>query len=360
MPTSRRFTLREIAEHVGGAVLGEPQVAITGVSNPAGAGPGDLVFVEDESYLASLGSSRAAAAIIAEGIDLPPGMSGIRVRHPALAMARALEILFPPERTFREVSPQAFVGRGVVLGEDVGIGPGVYLGDGVRIGRGTEIHPGTTIGRGASIGQDCVFYSGVHIYQGVSIGNRVRLHSGCVIGADGFGFIQERVESFPEEPIRQHKVQQVGTVVIEDDVEIGANTTIDRAALEVTSIGKGTKIDNLVMIGHNVRIGRHVILVAQCGIAGSSVLEDYVTLGGQSGVVGHIRLGRGAMAAAQSGVTKSVPAGLTVWGMPAFDIRRARKALALLEHLPEYRKLLLELEERLDRLENGPGAGGST
>jgi UDP-3-O-[3-hydroxymyristoyl] glucosamine N-acyltransferase len=357
MPTSRRFTLREIAEHVGGSVVGEPQVAITGVSPPDRAGPGDLIFVDGEKHLESLGASRAAAAIVAEGVDLPPGMSGIRVRQPALAMARALQILFPRERAFREVSPQAFLGRAVVLGEEVGIGPGAYVGDGVRVGRGTEIHPGATVGRGAVIGEDCILHSGAHVYHGVSIGNRVVIHSGAVIGADGFGFVQEKVEGSVDEPVRHRKMEQVGTVLIEDDVEIGANATIDRAALEATVIARGTKVDNLVMIAHNCRIGRHVILVAQSGIAGSSVLEDYVTIGGQSGVAGHVHLGRGVMVGAKSGVTKDVPAGATLLGSPAFDIRHARRALALVPNLPEYRRALIEVQKRVDRLEAGQKGG---
>jgi UDP-3-O-[3-hydroxymyristoyl] glucosamine N-acyltransferase len=357
MPTSRRFTLGEIAEHVGGALVGDPGVAITGVATPLSAGPGDLIYIDGELHLRDLAKSRATAAIVGEGIDLPGGMHGIRVRQPALAMATALEVLFPRERTFRDVSPHAFLGRGVVLGEDVGIGPGVYIGDGVRIGRGTEVHPTATIGRGTQIGDACVIHSGVHIYHGVTIGNRVVIHSGAVIGADGFGFIQERVQGPPDEPVRHRKVEQVGTVLIGDDVEIGANTTIDRAALEATVVGRGSKIDNLVMIGHNVQVGRHALLVAQAGIAGSSVLEDYVTMGGQAGVVGHLRIGQGGMVGAKSGVTKSVPAGMVVFGTPAFDIRKARKSHALLEHLPEFRKALLEIQKRLDRME-APGEKG--
>ena len=320
----------------------------------SGAGPDDLVFVDSPRFLADLQASRAGVAIVPEEVDPPAGMSGIRVRQPALCMAPALGVLSPHQRTFHGVSPQAALGEGVELGPEVGIGPQVYIGDGVKIGKGTEIHPGATVGRGSTIGEDCLIHSGVHIYHETTIGSRVIVHSGAVLGADGFGFVQEILSgphAAPEEPLRHRKVRQVGRVVIEDDVEIGANTTIDRAALDVTRIGRGTKIDDQVMVGHNCSVGRHCILVGQSGISGSTVIGDYVTIAGQAGLAGHLKVGSRVVVGAQSGVTKDIPEGQIVLGSPAIDSRQARKSLTLIDSLPEFKKTIAAHEKRLKKLE---------
>jgi UDP-3-O-[3-hydroxymyristoyl] glucosamine N-acyltransferase len=359
---SRTITVRELASRVTGDVVGNPEVIISGVASLDSARPGDLVYVESAKYAGALASTRASAAILPEGIEPPAGLPAIRVRQPALAMAQALEILRPFERTFDGVSPQAALGKDVVLGEGVAIGPHVYVGDGVHIGRGTEIHPGATIGRRSMVGEDCVLHAGVHIYDGVTIGNRVIIHAGSVIGADGFGYIQENVSAAgapADAPIRHRKVRQIGRVVIEDDVEIGANTTIDRAALDVTRIGSGSKIDNLVQIGHNCRLGRHCIIVGQAGLSGSCVLGDYATIAGQAGLAGHLTVGARAVVGAQAGVTKDVPDGKYVLGSPAIeDFRAAKRALALIESLPEFKKAIASHEQRLTRLEGGAGGAG--
>ncbi|MBI4601358.1 MAG: UDP-3-O-(3-hydroxymyristoyl)glucosamine N-acyltransferase [Planctomycetes bacterium] len=351
---SRTYTVREIAANIGGEVLGDPERRISGVCSLRAAEREHLVFVDSPKHLEDLRASRAGCALVPEGIEPPPDMSGIRVRQPAHAMARAVDILAPPARSFEGVSPQAVLGKGVELGPGVGIGPMVYIGDGVRIGRGTEVHPGVTVGRGATIGEDCVLHSGVHVYHETAIGNRVIIHSGAVLGADGFGFVQEKapgVDSESEEPLRHRKVRQVGRVVIEDDVEIGANTTIDRAALHETRVRRGTKIDDLVMIGHNCTVGRHCILVAQAGISGSTTLGDYVTIAGQAGIAGHLRIGTRAVVGAQSGVTKDIGDAQIVLGSPAIDARQARKALTLIDSLPEFKKSIAAHEKRLAKLE---------
>ncbi len=349
----RGFTVQQIAAHTSGTLVGDANRIITGVSAPASAGPADLVFVDAERYLDDLRASRAGAALVAHEMHLPEGMTGIQVADPALAMARAIDLLVPHRRTFIGVSPHAFIGNNVDLGATVGIGPGVFVGDDVRIGAGTEIHPGVSIGRGTTIGGDCLIYAGVHIYHDTTIGDRVILHSGVVIGADGFGYVRERMAepTTENEPLRHRKVRQVGRVVIEDDVEIGANTTVDRAALDVTRIGRGTKIDNLVTIGHNCDIGRHCIIIGQAGISGSTTVEDYVTIAGQAGLTGHLRIGTKAVIGAQSGVTKSVGAGQVVLGSPAVEANRAKKALALLDSLPEFKKRLAVHERRVAALE---------
>jgi UDP-3-O-[3-hydroxymyristoyl] glucosamine N-acyltransferase len=345
---------------VAGDVLGDPDVVVSRVASLESADAGDLVYVDSAKYAGALSLSKASAAILPEGIDPPAGMAAIRVRQPALAAAQALEMLCPFERTFVGISPQAAMGTNVVLGEDVSIGPHAYVGDDVRIGRGTEIHPNATIGRGSVVGDDCVLHSGVHIYDGVTIGNRVIIHAGAVIGADGFGYVQENMSASgapPDEPVRHRKVRQVGRVVIEDDVEIGANTTIDRAALDITRIGRGSKIDNLVQVAHNCLIGRHCIIVGQAGLSGSCVLGDYATIAGQAGLAGHLTVGARAVVGAQAGVTKDIPDGQYVLGSPAIeDFRRAKRALSLIESLPEFKKTIASHEQRLARLEGGGGS----
>jgi UDP-3-O-[3-hydroxymyristoyl] glucosamine N-acyltransferase len=356
---SRTITVRELASRVAGEALGDANVVVSGAASLESAGPGDLVYVDAAKYAAGLLSTKASAAILPDGVEPPPGMAAIRVRQPALAMAQALDMLFPFERTFDGVSPQAAIGKSVVMAEGVAVGPLAYIGDDVRIGRGTEIHPGATIGRGSVVGEDCVLHSGVHIYDGVTIGSRVIIHAGAVIGADGFGYIQENV-SAPgapsDEPVRHRKVRQIGRVVIEDDVEIGANATIDRAAFDVTRIGRGSKIDNLVQVAHNCLIGRHCVIVGQAGLSGSCVLGDYVTIAGQAGLAGHLTLGARSVVGAQAGVTKDVPEGKYVLGSPAIDFRQAKKALSLIESLPEFKKTIASHEQRLVRLEGGGGS----
>jgi UDP-3-O-[3-hydroxymyristoyl] glucosamine N-acyltransferase len=354
---SRTITVRELASLVTGDVVGNPELVVMRVASLESAGPGDLVYVDSPRYSGALLRTKASAAILPEGIEPPSGMSAIRVRQPALAMAQALEILHPFERTMVGISSHAAIGDDVELGEGVAIGSHASVGDRVRIGRGTEIHPNATVGRGSIIGDDCVIHAGVHIYHGVTIGNRVIIHAGAVIGADGFGYIQESVSASgapADEPIRHRKVRQIGAVVIEDDVEIGANTTIDRAALDVTRIGCGSKIDNLVQIGHNCLIGRHCIIVGQAGLSGSCVLGDYATLAGQAGLAGHLTVGARAVVGAQAGVTKDVPDGKFVLGSPAIeDFRSAKRALSLIESLPEFKKAIASHEQRLTRLEGG-------
>jgi UDP-3-O-[3-hydroxymyristoyl] glucosamine N-acyltransferase len=347
----RKLTAREIAERTGGEVEGDPDRLISGARAVESAGPEDLVYVDGPQYLEALQKSRAGAVLAAEGVEVPAGITVIRVRQPSVAFASILDALFPRERAFHGVAPGAFVGKDVELGAGVGIGPGAYIGDGARIGARTEVHPCATVAPGVVIGEDCVLHSGVHIYSRVRIGSRVRIHSGAVIGADGFGYVQERIRDEAGDGVRHRKVPQVGIVDIEDDVEIGANTTIDRAALEFTRIGRGSKIDNLAMVGHNVIVGSHCLIVAQAGISGSTVLGDYVTVAGQAGIVGHITIGSRATIAAQAGVSKSVPEEGVVVGSPAMDIRSGRRALPLIERLPEYKRAISELTKRIEKLE---------
>ena len=241
------------------------------------------------------------------------------------------------------------------IGKEVNIYPTAVLEDGVRVGDRTDIYPGVYVGPNSTLGADCLIHPRVTIYEGSSIGDRVIIHAGVVLGADGFGFVPEPQGEDPAEPIHHLKIPQVGRVVIEDDVEIGANTTIDRATLAATVIGQGTKIDNLVMVGHNSSVGRHGILVGQVGISGSTTIGNYVTIAGQAGLVGHIHVGDGATIVAQAGVTKDVGAGKTVIGAPALDSKEGRLAYRLIGRLPQLKKTINDLQRRVERLERGEG-----
>jgi UDP-3-O-[3-hydroxymyristoyl] glucosamine N-acyltransferase len=347
------YTVALLAEAVGGILVGDGSRPVVRVATPAAAGPQDLIYIDSARHLAELRASGAGSAVVPRDVLPPPGMSGIQVDRPASAIARILELLVPSARAFHQVSPQAVVDAGAVVAPDAGVGPFVYIGPGARIGRRTEVHPGSTIGRGVTIGDDCIIYSGVHIYPETVIGDRVVLHSGVVLGADGFGFVQEPAPGGAP-GVCHRKVPHVGRVVIEDDVEIGANTAIDRAMLEDTRIGAGTKIDDLVMIGHNCQIGRHCIVVGQAGISGSSTVGDEATIAGQAGLADHVRIGRRATVGAQAGVTKNVADEGVVLGSPAMPVRNARRALPLIERLPEIRKQLAAHEGRLERLERAP------
>jgi UDP-3-O-[3-hydroxymyristoyl] glucosamine N-acyltransferase len=345
-----------VAHAVGGRIRGDGARRVAGVATPATAGPDDLIYIDSPRHAGALQATRAAVALVPPEVQTPAGMTAIEVVRPAGAIARALEIMMPAGRAFEGVSPQAFVDPTAVIECDVGIGPFVYVGPGSRIGRGTQIHPGSTIARDVTIGRDCVLHSGVHVYAGTEIGSRVILHSGVVLGADGFGFVAEPATAGGATAVSHRKVPHVGRVIVEDDVEIGANTSINRAMLDETRIGAGTKIDDLVMVGHNCRIGRHCIIVAQAGISGSSTIGDHATLAGQAGIADHVTVGAGATVGAQAGVTKDVPAGGLVLGSPAIDVRSARRALPLIEHLPAMRRSLAAHDARLERLERQAGA----
>jgi UDP-3-O-[3-hydroxymyristoyl] glucosamine N-acyltransferase len=348
-----QVTAAKVAHAVGGTLRGDGARRIAGVAPPATAGPEDLIYIDSLRHAEALGSTRAAVALVPPNVTPPAGITVIEVARPAVAIARALELIAPARRAFDDVSPQASVDPTATLEAEVGIGPFVYVGPGARIGRRTQVYPGSTIGRDVSIGADCVLYSGVHVYERTAIGDRVILHSGVVLGADGFGFVPEMAATGATTAVSHRKVPHVGRVIIEDDVEIGANTSVDRAMLDETRIGAGTKIDDLVMVGHNCRVGRHCIIVAQAGIAGSSTIGDHATLAGQAGIADHVTIGAGATVGAQAGVTKDVPAGGVVMGSPAIDGRSARRAYPLIEHLPAMRKLLAALEARLRQEDPG-------
>ncbi len=343
-----RFTLREIAEMVGGRVEGDPDTVITGVSGVKEADEGDITFIAKPKYLALLHESKASAVVVGEDLpdDLP--IPAVRVKNPDMAFATIVNsIAPPPPKVERGIHPSAQIGEGVELGEGVSIQAFVVIRDGAKIGDGTVVMPGVFIGEQTVIGRDCLIEPNVTIRERISIGDRVIIHSGTVIGSDGFGF--STVEGV------HHKIPQIGTVEIGDDVEIGANVTIDRARFDKTVIGKGTKIDNLVQIAHNVVIGEHSIIVAQTGISGSTVIGKNVVLAGQSGVIGHITVGDNVVAAGRAGITKDVPPNTVVSGFPAQPHEREKKLQAYARKLPDLFNMLRELQEEVERLKKERG-----
>jgi UDP-3-O-[3-hydroxymyristoyl] glucosamine N-acyltransferase len=348
----RPVSLGEIAQAIGGKVVGDPSKPIRGMRALQQATAEDLAFLDPKNEeMVKLLPQCAAGAVIADtGVVLPPALGAIRIDPPHLGLARALAFLYPRARASIGVSPAAHVAGGARIGPETNIFPGAYVGEEARIGARTDVYPGAYIGSGVTVGDDCIIYPNVTVYDGCEIGSRVILHGGVVIGADGFGFTPEPGTD-PREPFRHRKIPQVGKVVIEDDVEVGANTTIDRATLDATVIGKGTKIDNLVMVAHNCTVGGHSILVSQCGIAGSTTIGNYVTVAAQAGLVGHIRVGDRAVITARAGVTKSIEDGKVVIGAPAMDIKEGRLAFGLVPRLPEFKKGIAELRKRVEELE---------
>ncbi len=336
------MTLGEIAELVGGTLEGDPGVAITGVAGIREAREGDVTFVANPRYEAFLASTRATAVIVPEAMPCP--RAAIRCRDPYAAWSRVLEVfaraLIPTYP--RGVHPTAVVDPSARLGENVSVGPLCHVDRDVVIGDGTTLLAGCVVGPGTRIGRDCMLYANVTIRERCTIGDRVILHSGAVIGADGFGFARNGSG--------HEKVPQIGVVVIEDDVEIGANSCVDRATTGETRIGRGTKIDNLVQVAHNVVIGENSVIAAQAGISGSTELGRNVTLAGQAGLVGHIRVGDNAVVAAQGGVTRDVPPDTVVSGYPAREHGLARRLWACTARLPDLFRRVRELERRIETL----------
>jgi len=339
-----RKTLKEIAAFVGGDIVGNGDVVITGASGIKEAKDGDITFVANPKYAPLIDKTQASAIVTSRDIQ-SAGKPILRTDNPSLVFAKIISFVYPQETTRpKGVHPSAVIGKGVRLGKDVGIGPYVVIEDASTIGDNTVVYSGSFIGGSTKIGSDCLIYSNVSIRERITIGNRVIIHSGTVIGSDGFGFANVDGQHF--------KIPQIGVVEIEDDVEIGANVAIDRARFDKTIIGKGTKIDNLVQIAHNVIVGENSIIVSQAGISGSTIIGKNVTLAGQAGLVGHITVGDGAIVAAQGGVTKSVPANTMVSGYPAKPHDIARKVNACVQNLPRLYKLVDELKKKIEELES--------
>jgi UDP-3-O-[3-hydroxymyristoyl] glucosamine N-acyltransferase len=341
-------TLQELAARLGARLEGDGALEVTRVAGIEHAGPGDLTFLANPKYAAALPATRATAVIAADGVE---GARCVVLRHanPYLAFAQAAQALAPPWRPPAGVHPSAVVAPDAILGDGVAVGPLAVIGAGVRVGAGTVVMPHVVIGAGAQLGPGCVIHARVSIRERCRLGARVVVQDGAVIGSDGFGFAH-RADGTHE------KIPQAADVVVEDDVEIGANTTIDRPAVGETRIKAGTKIDNLVQIAHGVTVGRNALLAAQVGIAGSTTIGDDVILAGQVGVAGHVTIGAGARATAQTGIPNSLPGKAFVSGYPAIDNRDWLKASAVFRKLPELKKRVAELERRLDAQAPAPAS----
>jgi len=337
--------VRELAEWLGATFEGDGEKELTGVKSLDSAGAQDLSFVSSMKALAQANASAAGCLIVPT--EFPPGRTAIRVSAPRTAFARAVSRLIPPPPRRPGIHPTAAISPQAEIGQDVEIGPHVSVDEGSRIERNCRIGAGCAIGKRVVIGQDTVLHAGVTIYGDVDIGSHVILHSGCVIGADGFGFALDgdRYQKFP----------QIGRVEIADWVEIGANSCVDRAALGTTHIGEGSKLDNMVHVGHNTRIGRHVVVAAQTGFSGGVTVDDYAVVGGQVGIGDKARIEAHAVLGSGCGIlsSKIVRAGQVMWGTPARPLKQHLEQLANLARLPDMRDQLADLKRRLSDLEKG-------
>jgi UDP-3-O-[3-hydroxymyristoyl] glucosamine N-acyltransferase len=337
-------TVAELAAHVGGRVRGDASTLIRGVASLESAGADEIAFVEDRRLLESAPRSQASCLIVPEGAQTD-AVCVIEAASPKLAFALIAELLNPPARREASIHPTAVISASAEVSESAFVGAYVRIGDETRVGAGVQVHAGAVIGDRVRVGRDSVIHPNVVLYDGVTLGERVILHAGVCIGADGFGYVRSR-EGY-------HKFPQIGAVVIEDDVEIGALSCVDRGALGLTRIGRGTKIDNLVQIAHNVSVGERVVIAAQTGISGSTVIEDDAVIGGQVGMGDHARVQQGAVIGSKAGILpgKIVRAGAVVWGIPARPLDEYKRLNAHWGRLPQMRAELEELRQQVKELQ---------
>ena len=352
MTEGKLLTVAELATHVGGRLLGDGSIHIQRVNDLGMGGTGDVAYVDGQKFFEAALSSQASCLIVPPEfvesfkdriVERELGPALIESSKPKLAFALIAELLHPQKRREPYVHPSAVIAETVNIDLTVFIGPHVAIGEGTRIGAGTRVEAGVVIGDHVRVGHDCVLHPGVVLYDDVTIGDRVILHAGVCIGADGFGYVRD--------DMGYHKFPQRGTVVIEDDVELGAHTCVDRAALGQTRIGRGTKLDNMVHVGHNCDIGERVVIAAQTGISGSVVIEDDVVIGGQVGFGDHIRVQSGAVIGSKAGILpgKIVRPGVW-WGIPIQPLDEYKRLNAHLGHLPRMREEIKELRRQLEEL----------
>ena len=334
-------TIGEIAGRIGGEIVGDGSAKITGVASTEKAGAGDLTFAENEKYFAAAEASQATA-ILVSGIVPKSAKALIKVANVRVAVAQLLPIFFPQEEFAPGIHPSAVIHSSAVVDASAHIGPHCVVGARSRIGAKCVLMGGNHVGNDCEIGDETRLFQNVVIYHRTKVGKRVAIHASTVIGSDGYGYVFDQG--------RHKKMLQVGNVVIEDEVEIGANAAIDRAAFGSTVIGAGTKIDNLVHVAHNVVMGKHVLVMGQCGFAGSTQLGDYAVIASQSGIAGHLKLGRQATVGAKSGVMRDVSDGETVLGIPAQPHQAQKRQWVAVQRLPEMTKRLRELEQQVAEL----------
>jgi len=336
------ITLAQIHEVVGGTIHGDSQTQISGLTTLGEADPHALSFITNEKMSKAAAALRVAALLVHRHLaDL--AVPQIVVDNPMLAFARVAQTFFVRPQAPRGIAEHVMQGADVRIGTDPSIWPFVTLGDRVIIGNRVTLYPGVFIGSDSTIGDDSILYPNVVVREGCSLGARVIVHSGTVIGADGFGYVQHQG--------RHHKIPQLGGVAIEDDVELGANVTVDRATFGRTLVKQGTKVDNLVQIAHNVTVGEHCILVAQVGIAGSTTIGHHVMIGGQAGLADHLTIGDQVMIAAKAGVNRSIESNQVVGGIPAMPREKALRIQGGIFQLPEMKELVRNLEQRVAALE---------
>ena len=342
--------LKELADFVGGNVIGDGDIEISGVAAIETAQPGEITFIAHPKYLSHLSETRASAIIASPEVAQKTDKPLLSIPNPYLAFAKILSLYTRGPYQAKGIDPKAWISPTASVGKEVTIHPFVCVGDGCSIGDRVTLYPGVSVGEDSSIGDETILHAHVSIYPRTIIGKRVILHSGVVIGSDGFAYVKEGKKNV--------KFPQVGHVEIEDDVEIGANTTVDRAALGKTVIHQGVKIDNLVQVAHNVVIGEDSIIVAQVGISGSTKVGSNVTLGGQVGLTGHITVGDNVMVAGQSGVMNDLAANAAYLGSPAIPHREQMRVISATLKLPEMRKTLKAIEDRLKRIEGAMSPKG--
>ena len=335
------FTAAQIAEELRGEVVGDGSVLLTGFTSADRARAGDLTFAEKDTYFAAAEASEASA-IIVSGPFASATKVLIRVANPRIAAARVLSLFFPPEKFTPEIHASASVAPSAQVDATAHVGPGCVIEGGVKIGARSVLRGGNHIGRDCQVGDDVCLFPNVVLYAGTRIGHRVSIHAGTVIGSDGYGYVFDRD--------RHLKMPQVGNVIIHDDVEIGANSAIDRGALGPTVIEEGTKIDNLVHVAHNVVIGRHCLIMGQVGFAGSTRLGDYCVIASQTGIADHLTLGRQVTVGGKSGVMRDIPDKETVMGMPAVPDKQAKRQWIAIQKLPEMMLRVRELEKQVAAL----------
>jgi UDP-3-O-[3-hydroxymyristoyl] glucosamine N-acyltransferase len=335
------YTAAQIAAHLDGEILGDGTVSLRGFSAADQARPGDLTFAEKDTHFAAADAS-AASAILVSGQFTSSTKTLIRVVNARVAAARVLPLFYPPETFAPGIDPSARVDATARVDPSAHIGPNCVVAPGVTIGARTALLGGNHIGRDCRIGDDVRLFPNVVIYHRIQIGHRVAIHAGTVIGSDGYGYVFDQG--------RHRKMLQIGNVVIEDDVEIGANTAIDRAALGSTRIGAGTKIDNLVHVAHNVAFGQHCLIMGQCGFAGSTQFGSYCVIASQTGVTGHLKIGNQVTVGGKSGVTRDLEDGQTVLGYPAVPDKQAKRQWIALQQLPDLLGRIRDLEKQVAEL----------